>query len=414
MNHIDSHKNLAIDNSFTLIMENLSGVETDISLFLLGVFGNTIPIDSSIATIDFNGADGTGHFEVLNRPAENGEDMVTNPSIPTGLNLRFTNDLGAISTFNIAPNTTLDDCNILINNAVPYPTGTTGTDVQFIFGFKVGGNPKNMFYSINHTGTSSKIVKVDLITSATTTATGTTPYLERAVATNGSTSMVSVRDSAGLTYDEILRSQNGSVLDVRSMGYNLLGANSPTDQMNQCMRFDKIDVNGNSVTYYKCPVKDPYQFQNSFGIIDMGKKADIYTLDGETQFNYLLKPFTSCQITFNYAELTNLMLVPSEIAEAQYQSEKLQELNEREDYNREVEIVTPAETEGAFSSANGEMEMVEGEEKLGEYDTTKASKSSGLGNNPLGFVLRYRKYILGALGLGIVYFAFGKKLGIRK
>ena len=48
----------------------------------------------------------------------------------------------------------------------------------------------------------------------------------------------------------------------------------------------------------------------------MGKKADIYTLDGETQFNYLLKPFTSCQITFNYAELTNLMLVPSEIAEA--------------------------------------------------------------------------------------------------
>tara|TARA_R100001126_G_C4858331_1_gene165895 strand:- start:647 stop:1327 length:681 start_codon:yes stop_codon:yes gene_type:complete len=226
--------------------------------------------------------------------------------------------------------------------------------------------------------------------------------------------MVSVRDSAGLTYDEILRSQNGSVLDVRSMGYNLLGANSPTDQMNQCMRFDKIDVNGNSVTYYKCPVKDPYQFQNSFGIIDMGKKADIYTLDGETQFNYLLKPFTSCQITFNYAELTNLMLVPSEIAEAQYQSEKLQELNEREDYNREVEIVTPAETEGAFSSADGEMEMVEGEEKLGEYDTTKASKSSGLGNNPLGFVLRYRKYILGALGLGIVYFAFGKKLGIRK
>ena len=408
MSNHESHKNLRLDNSFTLLIDNLSAVETDISLFLLGVEGNTIPVDTKLSTTEFNGADGIGHFVALKTPIETFADVVTNPAVTTGLNIRFTN-LSNISNVIIAPNTNLDDVNTLINTLQPYPTGTTGADVKFIFGFKQGGTTKDMTFNITNSGNSENIVKVDLISGATTTLNNVSPYLDRAVSSNGFTSMVSVRDSAGLTYDEILRSQNGSVLDVRSMGYNLLRANSPTDQMNQCMRFDKTDVNGNSVTYYKCPVKDPYQFQNSFGIIDMGKKADIYTLDGETQFNYLLKSLTSCQITFNYAELTNLMLVPSEIAEAQYQSEKLKELNQREDYKRLVEVVTPAETEGAFSSADGENEMVEEERRLGYTG----------GYEPEFFEEQDRKrrnrmFILGALGLGIVYYAFGKKLGIRK
>jgi hypothetical protein len=411
MSNHEGHKNLRLDNSFTLIIENLAGVETDVSLFLLGVFGNGVPVDTKLAQVEWNGANHTD-FQAITTPILTGADVETSAG---ALSIRFTNDIGNLSSFNIAPNTNLDDCNTLINNAVPYPTGTTGADVKFILGFKQGGTTKEMTYNITHTGTSSKIVKVDFLNIAggTTTLTNVGTYNDRAVATNGSTSMISVRDSANLTYDEILRSQNGSVLDVRSMGYNLLRANSPTDQMNQCMRFNKIDVNGESVTYYKCPVKDPYQFQNSFGIIDMGKQADIYTLDGETQFNYALKPFTSCQITFNYAELTNLMLVPSEIAEAQYQSEKLKEINEREDYNRNIEIVTEEETEGAFSSADGDDEV--------KPEIQEPVKSSADVQDEAQAIWKEAKkkrrskmLILGALGLGVIYFAFGKKLGIRK
>jgi len=407
MSSHESHKNLRLDNSFTLLIDNLSAVETDISLFLLGVNGNTIPVDTKLSENEFDGSDGIQHFRpTSHQQIETFADVVTNPLVVTGLDIRFTNSSN-ISGITIAPNTNLDDLNTIINTLQPYPTGTTGADIKFIIGFKQGGTTKDMTFNITNSGNSENILKVDFISGATTTPVNTQPYLDRAVSTNGFTSMVSVRDSAGLTYDEILRSQNGSVLDVRSMGYNLLRANSPTDQMNQCMRFDKTDVNGNSVTYYKCPVKDPYQFQNSFGIIDMGKKADIYTLDGETQFNYLLKSLTSCQITFNYAELTNLMLVPSEIAEAQYQSEKLKELNEREDYKRLVEVVTPAqETEGAFSSADGEVEENRSEilqEKPKDRKIVQGLLKMAL-LNPMTYL------VVG----GIVYFAYGKKLGIRK
>ena len=411
------HKNLALDNSFTLLIQNLAGVETNVSLFRLGVTGNSVPIDSSLAVLDF---DGTGYFRpALSLPTgsipTNGTDIET-ASSSGAVTIRIDNASFNHITYTIPTLTNLDDCNTLINSS-GLPTGTTGAEIVIGFKPKSAGlssaleTIKNMTFSVRYdspVGSNSLITAITLTNPSTgTTAFNFAPsdYKESAVITNGSTSMVSIKDSANLTYEELLRSQNGSVLDVRSMGYNLLFANEPTTQLNQCFRFNKTDVNGKSYTNYKCPIKDPYQFQNSFGVIDMGKIADRFTLDGETSFDYTLAPFSDCQITFNYAELTNLMLLPEEVAEAQEDVVVLDEQNKEDNYKRKVVVDVPSSNSGRFHNADGNS-ATNGEQTIKKKNDVK------LKDNKMKKMMKNPLFLVGALA--VVYFAFGKKLGIRK
>ena len=122
---------------------------------------------------------------------------------------------------------------------------------------------------------------------------------------------VVVEDSgSNITYDEILRSQNGAVYDIISMSLDI--GKTPTtleakSQMLQPLCYDKRNANGDSVTYCQAPTIDPYQFQNSYSVIDMASDKDNYVLDGNTEFNYSLEPLSTAILTFNYTKLTNLV-----------------------------------------------------------------------------------------------------------
>ena len=122
---------------------------------------------------------------------------------------------------------------------------------------------------------------------------------------------VVVEDSgSNVTYDEILRSQNGAVYDIISMSLDI--GKTPTtleakSQMLQPLCYDKRNANGDSVTYCQAPTIDPYQFQNSYSVIDMASDKDNYVLDGNTEFNYSLEPLSTAILTFNYTKLTNLV-----------------------------------------------------------------------------------------------------------
>lgn len=122
---------------------------------------------------------------------------------------------------------------------------------------------------------------------------------------------VVVEDSgSNVTYDEILRSQNGAVYDIISMSLDI--GKTPTtleakSQMLQPLCYDKRNANGDSVTYCQAPTIDPYQFQNSYSVIDMASDEDNYVLDGNTEFNYSLEPLSTAILTFNYTKLTNLV-----------------------------------------------------------------------------------------------------------
>ena len=81
-----------------------------------------------------------------------------------------------------------------------------------------------------------------------------------------------VNETQGVSYEEILRSQTGNAYDVISMGLDLgVSPNQDTrdSQMLSTFCFTKNSINGNELSYCKAPTKDPYQFQNSYGVIDM-------------------------------------------------------------------------------------------------------------------------------------------------
>ena len=126
----------------------------------------------------------------------------------------------------------------------------------------------------------------------------------------------------GTPYNEILESQNGQVLDIKTMrvdAFNSLGNPAvPFYQDKQLLaplRFSKKDATGNDLVYNKIPTIDPYQFQKCVDFIDMKTKADTFALDGTTKFALNIQPYTTMRLSCNYVSITNL------IADTEYSAE---------------------------------------------------------------------------------------------
>jgi hypothetical protein len=119
---------------------------------------------------------------------------------------------------------------------------------------------------------------------------------------------VEVIDVGNVTYNEIKESQNGGALDVRSLTINVASAPSQFEaqsQLLQPLKFKKIDVNGNEVEYVKNQPIDPYQFQNSFSDVQLTYDGEVYVLDGNTKFEYVIEANTSLNLTYNYVQVRN-------------------------------------------------------------------------------------------------------------
>ena len=157
---------------------------------------------------------------------------------------------------------------------------------------------------------------------------------------------VIVQDAGvNVTYEEIERSQSGAVYDIRSMGLDVGKAPTQDERDGQMLSpfcFTKFDVNGNELTYCKVPTKDPYQFQDSYGVIDMGTESDNYVLDGRTKFGYDIQPLTSVFITYNYAQLTNLLFdTELGLEQAKKEQEFLTKYDKNRNINRVIKLTAP-------------------------------------------------------------------------
>ena len=156
---------------------------------------------------------------------------------------------------------------------------------------------------------------------------------------------ITIDDTAStITYRELERSQSGQVLDVRSMQLDVGASPSENQKESQLLQpfcFTKYDVNGNELTYCKVKTKDPYQFQNSYQIVDMHLESDYYVLDGNTKFKYNLEPLTSLFLTFNYAQLTNLLFdTELGLKKAIEEQEMLTKYNKQKDEKRVLTLKT--------------------------------------------------------------------------
>lgn len=119
---------------------------------------------------------------------------------------------------------------------------------------------------------------------------------------------VEVIESSGVSYSEIQQSQNGGALEIDSLSINI--GNAPSNfqkesQLLQPFRFKKIDVNGNEYEIQKVQTIDPYQYQFSYGKVDMTDDGENFVLDGNTKFVYSIEPQTNLFLTYNYIQAKN-------------------------------------------------------------------------------------------------------------
>lgn len=164
------------------------------------------------------------------------------------------------------------------------------------------------------------------------------------VSTSSANGVIVQDAGVNVTYEEIERSQSGAVYDIRSMGLDVGKAPTQDERDGQMLSpfcFTKYDVNGNELTYCKVPTKDPYQFQDSYGVIDMGNESDNYVLDGRTKFSYDVQPLTSVFITYNYAQLTNLLFdTKLGLEQAKKEQDFLTKYDENRNVNRVIKLTS--------------------------------------------------------------------------
>ena len=179
---------------------------------------------------------------------------------------------------------------------------------------------------------------------------------------NGS---ISLPNNAGIPYNQILESQNGQVLDIKSMridAFSNTGVNQPAiiSQLSEPLSFVKLDANDNKLEYNKIPTIDPYQFQNTIDYINMKTKADTFALDGNTSFNTGIQANTTIRLTCAYTQLPNLTAT-SEYAKEyeQKQEDNINEQIEENDTRRNYQLQVPDGTIKGIEEENARQEDLE-------------------------------------------------------
>lgn len=121
-------------------------------------------------------------------------------------------------------------------------------------------------------------------------------------------STIIVRQVNGISYEQILQSQNGGIYQINGLTINVVSAPSDSDKITQLLKpfiFKKIDVNGNEIKIQKLQCVDPYQEQYSYSFVDLIDDGEVFVLDGNTEFRYEIDPKVAVNVTFNYIQLRN-------------------------------------------------------------------------------------------------------------
>lgn len=147
----------------------------------------------------------------------------------------------------------------------------------------------------------------------------------------------------GISYEEILQSQNGAVYQINGLTINIVSAltdGAKTSQLLKPFIFSKKNVNGDEMRIEKFQTIDPYQQQFSYSFVDLVDEKEIFLLDGNTLFQYEIDPFVSVNVTFNYMELKNANFGTEESQKAlRKQIENDLKLQKQSQYASESELV---------------------------------------------------------------------------
>lgn len=146
----------------------------------------------------------------------------------------------------------------------------------------------------------------------------------------------------GVSYEQILQSQNGAVYQVNGLTINIVSAPNDGAKASQLLKpfiFKKRDVNGNELRIEKFQTIDPYQYQFSYSFVDLVDDGEVFVLDGNTEFRYEIEPFVAVNVTFNYVEVRNSTFGTEEgQAEIEANLRKDNELQDESEYANELTL----------------------------------------------------------------------------
>ena len=201
-----------------------------------------------------------------------------------------------------------------------------------------------------------------------TTSFASTNLFPASVTQTTNNGAVEVVATSGTPYNQILESQSGQVLDIKSMRIDALpsiptqgGLDTFIDaQLLTPLKFIKNDAKGDDLEYHKIPTIDPYQFQKSIDFINMETKADTFALDGTTKFVSEVQPYTSLRLSCEYTSITNFMADSSyAIEQEQKQAQTIEERREDGDNARTYKADIPIKVLEKIEKENKRFDDIE-------------------------------------------------------
>ena len=316
-----------IINSFNLELTNLDSQSSrEVNLFRLG--GDLYSPDTIPSPINFTtqGLDSFRGFFIysVNPPTTLQEILNLGNLVITLTNT----DGDTISTSSIPGGSGFTAINAVLNSALTSSSGWyDGIQVEVVFNFDNTSGALSSLPAVAYImytqdfdlDTIANKGVVSMTFTSSSVGTGTIPIslsLLPAYKTGGvvKSGGIIITPRNGIGYGEILESQNGQVLDIKTMNFTI-STNSTCaekiqkEQVYNCFTFEKQDSNGNLIEYRKCPVVDVFSNPNinSIDDIQLERKADVYTLDGTTNLNYTLRAGIVVQLGAEYTNLTNLL-----------------------------------------------------------------------------------------------------------
>ena len=391
----DKNNGLAYDKSFTLKITNTTNYQQEIQLFQLGgddvnsvrnvlafskpsyqygifppqqtsshwtsyidqpfyVFNEVGAILNSYPTINDFFWRTTGNLELVTDNDIGGGTLAQiNVPLTNGMTIEQVNEAIRLEILNSASTDDFRNSNgdlfqfeffvdIAYINTLSLPIDTTQPNFYGAYGFTMQ-YPQPNDLEIGSTGNPirlSAIITPELITGAWEDIEGA--ELVNTSSING----VEVIGKNNISYQEIIESQNGGVIDIKSLDINIgssLNEDTIKGQLLQPFLFDQRDVNGNDRTYVTSPTIDPYQYQNSYKTLNLnGDSGNKFVLDSTSELRYTIEPLTSLNITFNYVLLRNFLFgLPETMENLKRDLEEIDKYdNDEEEKIEDVEIVS--------------------------------------------------------------------------
>ena len=323
-----------IENSFNLELFNVSPNKTEADLFGLGTTDTSILTNKSFMKSSFLSYpltalyvyfDVTGAGGGASQPNDNDEVLIALVGGGGGAEITLTNDTSptpATATVTVAEGGTLTEVVNKINTTLQTTAGFEGIYVGMLFDFSNYVSPVSssnfplQLYVIYSPVATTQLASIQFINPTPPQAPITILGIKTAplVPCWANNYGVVVTPRNGISYGEILESQNGQVLDIKSMSFIITSSSTAystiqQEQIYNCFTFNKKDINGNTIEYKKCPVVDVFSNPsiNSIDDIQLERKADVYTLDGTTNLTYELNSGIVIQLGSEFTRLTNLL-----------------------------------------------------------------------------------------------------------